>query len=97
MCGAAKIFKPYFMNAEEMKRRTKQFSINVGHLVLQLAKNDLNRNYTIRLYVRAVQLVQIIMRSEEQNQKQILLISLKLLRRNWTKAYFFLSYCMNLT
>lgn len=33
------------MNAEEMKRRTKQFSINVGHLVRQLEKNDLNRNY----------------------------------------------------
>jgi len=33
------------MNAEEMKRRTKQFALNVGHLVLQLERNDLNRNY----------------------------------------------------
>jgi four helix bundle protein len=33
------------MNAEEMKRRTKQFSIDVGHLVIQLERNDLNRNY----------------------------------------------------
>ncbi|HSZ87199.1 MAG TPA: four helix bundle protein [Puia sp.] len=33
------------MNAEEMKRRTKQFSIDVGHLVLQLERTDLNRNY----------------------------------------------------
>jgi four helix bundle protein len=33
------------MNAEEMKRRTKQFSIDVGHLVMQLERNDLNRNY----------------------------------------------------
>lgn len=28
-----------------MKRRTKQFAINVGRLTIQLEKNDLNRNY----------------------------------------------------
>lgn len=34
------------MNAEEMKLRTKNFAIDVGKLVLSLAKNDINRNYS---------------------------------------------------
>ncbi len=34
------------MNAEEMKLRTKQFSIDVGHLTLTLDRNDINRNYS---------------------------------------------------
>ena len=38
------------MNAEEMKRRTKQFSIDVDHLILSLYPNDLNRNYSNQLY-----------------------------------------------
>ncbi|MEO8713317.1 MAG: four helix bundle protein [Parafilimonas sp.] len=33
------------MDAEEMKKRTKQFAIDVGHFILELPKNDLNRNY----------------------------------------------------
>jgi four helix bundle protein len=33
------------MNAEEMKLRTKQFSISVGYLTLSLERNDINRNY----------------------------------------------------
>jgi len=34
------------MDAEELKRRTKQFAIDVGKLTLRLEKNDLNRNYS---------------------------------------------------
>ena len=34
------------MDAEEMKKRTKQFAIEIGHLVLLLEKNDINRNYS---------------------------------------------------
>lgn len=37
------------MNAEEMKRRTKQFSIDVGLFILSLYSNDLNRNYSDQL------------------------------------------------
>ena len=37
------------MNAEEMKRRTKQFAIDVGHFIMDLPKNDLNRNYANQL------------------------------------------------
>jgi four helix bundle protein len=37
------------MNAEEMKRRTKQFSIDVGHFILSLPHKDLNRNYSNQL------------------------------------------------
>jgi hypothetical protein len=35
------------MNAEDMKRRTKKFAIEVGYLTLELEKNDINRNYLI--------------------------------------------------
>ena len=34
------------MDAEEIKRRTKKFAIDVGRLTLQLERNDLNRNYS---------------------------------------------------
>ena len=34
------------MNAEEMKMRTKKFAIDVGHFILGLDRNDLNRNYS---------------------------------------------------
>jgi four helix bundle protein len=34
------------MNAEELKKRTKQFVVDVGKLTLRLEKNDLNRNYS---------------------------------------------------
>ena len=37
------------MNAEEIKRRTKQFSIDVASLTLRLERNDLNRNYNNQL------------------------------------------------
>jgi len=37
------------MNAEEMKKRTKQFAIEVGHFIFDLPKNDLNRNYSNQL------------------------------------------------
>src|SRR5436305_11582251 len=37
------------MNAEDMKQRTKQFAIDVGHFILNLPKNDLNRNYSNQL------------------------------------------------
>jgi four helix bundle protein len=37
------------MDAEDMKRRTKQFAIDVAHVVLELPKNDLNRNYSNQL------------------------------------------------
>ncbi len=34
------------MDAEELKKRTKQFAIDVGKLTIQLERNDLNRNYS---------------------------------------------------
>jgi four helix bundle protein len=37
------------MNAEEMKLRTKKYAISIGHLVSELDKNDLNRNYSNQL------------------------------------------------
>ncbi|MBS1935430.1 MAG: four helix bundle protein [Bacteroidetes bacterium] len=37
------------MNAEEIKMRTKQFSIDVASLILTLERNDLNRNYNNQL------------------------------------------------
>jgi four helix bundle protein len=37
------------MDAEEMKRRTKNFAINAGHLISQFDRNDLNRNYSNQL------------------------------------------------
>ena len=37
------------MDAEEMKRRTKKFAVDIGHLILQLEKNDINRNYCNQL------------------------------------------------
>ena len=37
------------MNAEEMKLRTKQYAISIGHLISELDKNDLNRNYMNQL------------------------------------------------
>ena len=33
------------MDAEDIKKRTKKFAIDVGRLTLQLERNDLNRNY----------------------------------------------------
>ncbi len=32
------------MDAEEIKKRTKQFAVDVGRLTLLLEKNDINRN-----------------------------------------------------
>ena len=40
------------MDAEEMKKRTKGFAINCGHLVLSLSKNVINNAYSNQL-VRA--------------------------------------------
>ena len=37
------------MNAEEMKARTKKFAIDIGHLILSLDWNDINRNYSNQL------------------------------------------------
>ncbi len=37
------------MNAEEIKSRTKQFAIDCGRLTMELAKNDINRNYLNQL------------------------------------------------
>ncbi len=37
------------MNAEEMKLQTKKYAISIGHLVSELDKNDLNRNYSNQL------------------------------------------------
>ncbi len=37
------------MDAEEMKRRTKSFAINTGHLTSLMDRNDLNRNYCNQL------------------------------------------------
>jgi four helix bundle protein len=34
------------MDAEELKKRTKQFAIDVGKLTIQLERSDLNRNYS---------------------------------------------------
>ncbi len=33
------------MDAEEMKKRTKQFAIDCGYLVLSLTSNPINKNY----------------------------------------------------
>lgn len=32
-----------------MKRRTKRFAIDIGHLILKLERNDINRNYCNQL------------------------------------------------
>ena len=40
------------MDAEQMKKRTKNFAINCGHLVLSLPKNVINNAYSVQL-VRA--------------------------------------------
>ena len=37
--------KPYFMNPEEMKLRTKQFAINIAFLTQKLPDNLINKTY----------------------------------------------------
>jgi four helix bundle protein len=37
------------MDKEIMKKRTKKFAIDCGHLICSLAKNDINRNYSNQL------------------------------------------------
>ena len=37
------------MDKEIMKKRTKQFAIECGRLVIALTRNDINRNYTNQL------------------------------------------------
>lgn len=37
------------MDAEAMKLRTRKFALSVGYLILELDKNDLNRNYSNQL------------------------------------------------
>ncbi|MGZ5134407.1 MAG: four helix bundle protein [Flavitalea sp.] len=37
------------MDAEEMKLRTRKFAISVGYLIVELEKNDINRNYANQL------------------------------------------------
>jgi four helix bundle protein len=37
------------MDKEIMKKRTKQFAINCGTLIISLPKNDINRNYSNQL------------------------------------------------
>ncbi|UEG50828.1 four helix bundle protein [Ferruginibacter lapsinanis] len=37
------------MDKEIMKRRTKQFAIDCGHLINSLPKNDINKNYSNQL------------------------------------------------
>lgn len=44
-CWLGTTFYDLDMDAEEMKRRTKQFAIDTGKLLLCLERNDINRNY----------------------------------------------------
>ena len=37
------------MDTEELKKRTKYFSINCGHLILSLSKNTINNAYSNQL------------------------------------------------
>ena len=84
------------MDAEEMKKRTKKFAIDIGHLILKLERNDINRNYCNQLIRCSVLLQLIIELLEELNLNPILLTNLKLSRKNWMKVYYSLNYLQNL-
>lgn len=60
-----------------MIKRTKQFAIDCGHLILSLPNNVINYGYSAQLVNQAVLLVPITALPEERNPRQILSINLK--------------------
>ena len=60
------------MTTDEMLKRTKQFAVNSGHLILSLEMNAANRTYGNQLTRSAASAGQITGRHEEQNPTLIL-------------------------
>ena len=69
------------MDANEMIKRTKQFAIDCGHLILLLPSNVINHAYSAQLIKASSQLALTTELQESPNPKRILLISLK----SWKK------------
>ena len=65
------------MTSNDMVKRTKQFAIDCGYLILTLEQNVINRAYSSQLIRSRVLLGQTIGLHEEQNQTLISLINSK--------------------
>jgi four helix bundle protein len=78
------------MNAEEMKRRTKQFSIDEGHLVLQLERTDLNRNYNNQIIRSSSSVGANYSAIRRAKSKADLINKLKIVEKELDESLFFL-------
>ena len=78
------------MDAEEIKKRTKQFAVDVGRLTLLLEKNDINRNYSNQI-IRAGSSVGANYRaSGRAKSKADLINKLKIVEEESDESLFFL-------
>jgi four helix bundle protein len=83
------------MNAEEMKLRTKKFAIAVGYLVIELDKNDLNRNYSNQL-IRCSSSVAANYRAARRAKSNADFVNkLKIVEEELDEAYSFWNYYMS--
>ena len=78
------------MTTDEMLKRTKQFAIDCGHLVLLLEVNAVNRAYGGQLIRSSSSVGANTGLQKEQNQHQILLINLKIVEEEMDESLFFL-------
>lgn len=89
-CGLSTNLYIYEMDAEDIKKRTKQFAINVGRLTLSLERNDLNRNYCNQIIRSSSSVAANYRASRRAKSKADFINKLKIVEEELDESLFFL-------